>query len=92
MLVGYVRVWSAEDRHRTDLRRDALLAAGVGGRHIHEDKTSDTRDERPARKSCLDYTQAGDVLVVMKMDRLGRSLAHLIDMVGVLRSRGIRLR
>lgn len=92
MLVGYVRVSSVDDRQNTDLQRDALLAAGVDNRHVHEDRTSGARDERPGLRACLEYLQAGDVLVVWKLDRLGRSLAHLIDTVARLRLRGFGFR
>jgi DNA invertase Pin-like site-specific DNA recombinase len=45
MLVGYMRVSSADDRQSVDLQRDALLAAGVDGRHLHQDKASGARDQ-----------------------------------------------
>jgi DNA invertase Pin-like site-specific DNA recombinase len=92
MLVGYVRVSSSDDRQSTDLQRDALLSAGVDTRNIHEDRASGARDDRPGLASCLRYLQPGDILVVWKLDRLGRSLPHLIDIVGDLRQRGIGFR
>jgi DNA invertase Pin-like site-specific DNA recombinase len=92
MLVGYVRVSTADDRQSTDLQRDALQLAGVDPRNIHEDRASGARDDRPGLKKCLDYLQAGDVLVVWKLDRLGRSLPHLIEIVDQLRKRGIGLK
>jgi DNA invertase Pin-like site-specific DNA recombinase len=92
MLVGYVRVSTADDRQSTDLQRDALLAAGVDGRNIHEDRASGSRDDRPGLASCIEYLRPGDVLVVWKLDRLGRSLPHLIDIVNDLRQRGIGFR
>ena len=51
MLVGYMRVSSADDRQSVDLQRDALLAAGVDGRHLHQDKASGARDDRPGLKA-----------------------------------------
>jgi DNA invertase Pin-like site-specific DNA recombinase len=72
MLVGYVRVSTADDRQSTDLQRDGLLSAGVDQRNIHEDRSSGARDDRPGLRNCLDYLRAGDVLVVWKLDRLGR--------------------
>jgi DNA invertase Pin-like site-specific DNA recombinase len=72
MLVGYVRVSTADDRQSTDLQRDGLLSAGVDQRNIHEDRSSGARDDRPSLRNCLDYLRAGDVLVVWKLDRLGR--------------------
>ena len=92
MLVGYVRVSTTDDRQSTDLQRDALQLAGVDPRNIHEDRASGARDDRPGLKKCLDYLQAGDVLVVWKLDRLGRSLPHLIDIVNQLQKRGIGLK
>lgn len=92
MLVGYVRVSTTDDRQSTDLQRDALQLAGVDPRNIHEDRASGARDDRPGLKKCLDYLQAGDVLVVWKLDRLGRSLQHLIEIVNQLQKRGIGLK
>jgi DNA invertase Pin-like site-specific DNA recombinase len=92
MLVGYVRVSTADERQSTDLQRDALRAAGVDERHIHEDRASGGRDDRPGLKLCLDYLKGGDVLVVWRLDRLGRSLPHLVGIVADLRARGVGLR
>ena len=64
MLVGYMRVSSADDRQTVDLQRDALTAAGVDTRHLHQDKASGARDDRPGLKACLDDLRQGDVLVV----------------------------
>lgn len=92
MLVGYVRVSTADDRQNTDLQRDALLAAGVDERNIYDDNASGAHDDRPGLKQCLEYLCPGDVLVVWKLDRLGRSLRHLIDIVTALRERGVGFR
>lgn len=89
MLVGYLRVSTSDDRQSTDLQRDALLSAGIDERNMFEDRASGARDDRPGLKSCLEYARAGDVLVVWKLDRLGRSLAHLIKIVTGLRERGV---
>ena len=88
MLVGYVRISTFDDRQRTDLLRDALLAGGVDERNIHEDKASGARDDRPGLNRCLEYLREGDILVVWKLDRLGRSIPHLIEIVSGLRARG----
>ena len=53
MLVGYVRVSTADARQSTDLQRDALRAAGVDERHVHEDRACGGRDDRPGLKTCL---------------------------------------
>jgi DNA invertase Pin-like site-specific DNA recombinase len=92
MQVGYIRVSSNSDRQSTDLQRDALLAAGVDARHLYEDRASGARDDRPGLKACLDFMQSGDVLVVWKLDRLGRSLAHLIGIIQHLKNRGVGFR
>ena len=88
MLVGYMRVSSADDRQSVDLQRDALVAAGVDERHLHTDKASGARDDRPGLKACLEYLKAGDTLVVWKLDRLGRSLPHLIEVVRRIEAQG----
>ncbi|EQB12952.1 DNA invertase [Sphingobium lactosutens DS20] len=92
MLVGYMRVSSADDRQTVDLQRDALVAAGVDPRNLHTDKASGARDDRPGLKDCLDYLSAGDTLIVWKLDRLGRSLPHLLAIVTDLKARGIAFR
>ena len=92
MLIGYMRVSSDSDRQSTALQRDALTTAGVDPRHLFEDKASGARDDRPGLQSCLDYVKAGDTLVVWKLDRLGRSLPHLLDIVASLRDKGVAFR
>ncbi len=92
MLVGYARVSTTDDRQSTDLQRDALVAAGVDPRHIHEDRASGARDDRPGLKACIEFLREGDVLVVWKLDRLGRSLGHLIEIVTGLKERGVGFR
>jgi DNA invertase Pin-like site-specific DNA recombinase len=92
MLVGYMRVSSDNNRQTTDLQRDALIQAGVDERHLFEDKASGARDDRPGLARALAYVQPGDCLVVWKLDRLGRSLPHLLSIVTDLQSRGIAFR
>src|SRR5579884_1674063 len=92
MLVGYVRVSKADNSQTTDLQRDALLKAGVDERHIYEDKAPGDKDSRPSLKACIEFLRPGDVLVVWKLDRLGRSLSHLIELVGGLGKRGVGFR
>ena len=92
MLVGYVRVSISDDRQTNDLQRDALRSAGVDERNTHEDRALGERDDRPCLKAPLECLQSGDVLVVWKLDRLGRSLSHLIDIVTDLRGRGVGFR
>lgn len=92
MLVGYMRVSSTDDRQTVDLQHDALIAAGVDERHLHQDRSSGARDNRPGLKSCLDDLRPGDCLVVWKLDRLGRSLTHLLSIITELKSRGVEFR
>lgn len=92
MLIGYMRVSSDNDRQTTDLQRDALMAAGVDARHLFEDKASGARDDRQGLKKALDYVCEGDCLVVWKLDRLGRSLSHLLQIVTDLQKRGVAFR
>ena len=69
-----------------------MLAAGVDERHFHVDKASGARDDRPGLRACLAYLEAGYVLVVWKLDRLGRSLPHLLAIVADLKARGVAFR
>ena len=68
------------------------MAAGVGTEHIYEDHASGKRNDRPGLLSCLKALRAGDVLVVWKLDRLGRDLKHLVNTVQELAERGIGLK
>lgn len=92
MLVGYCRVSIADDRQTTDLQQDALLTIGIDNRNIYEDRCSGAKDNRPGLKACLDYLTEGDILVVWRLDRLGRSLPHLIQIITGLKARGIGFR
>ncbi|MGD9950009.1 MAG: recombinase family protein [Desulfobulbus sp.] len=92
MLIGYMRVSSDSDRQSTDLQRDALLKAGVDVRNIFEDRASGTRDDRTGLSKALEYVNPGDVFVVWKIDRLGRSLTHLISIVNELREKQVAFR
>ena len=92
MLVGYMRVSTDGDRQTFDLQRDALLSAGVDERHLFEDRVSGNRGERTGLAKALAFIKAGDCLVVWKLDRLGRSLPHLLSTVTYLKTRGIGFR
>ena len=92
MLVGYMRVSSESDRQTTDLQRDALLATGVDGRHLFEDHASGAKDDRPGLVKALAFVRPGDVLVVWKLDRLGRSLSHLLSIVNALKEKQVAFR
>jgi DNA invertase Pin-like site-specific DNA recombinase len=92
MLVGYMRVSTEGDRQVLDLQRDALLAAGVDERHLYEDHASGSRGDRAGLTKALTFLRPGDCLVVWKLDRLGRSLPHLLATVNELKERGIAFR
>jgi DNA invertase Pin-like site-specific DNA recombinase len=92
MLVGYMRVSTDVDRQVLDLQRDALLAAGVDERHLFADHASGSRGDRAGLAKALAFIRPGDCLVVWKLDRLGRSLPHLLGTVNDLKARGIAFR
>jgi DNA invertase Pin-like site-specific DNA recombinase len=92
MLVGYMRVSTDSDRQVLDLQRDALVAAGVDERHLFEDRVSGSRGDRTGLAKALAFIKSGDCLVVWKLDRLGRSLPHLLTTVTDLKKRGIAFR
>ena len=78
-LIGYARVSKTDGSQSLDLQRDALRAAGVNDAvNVYHDLASGVRDDRPGLDSCLRALRKGDVLVVWKLDRLGRNLAHLV--------------
>ncbi len=88
MLIGYARV-STQDQN-LELQRKALLDAGC--EKIFDDKLSGSRSDRPGLAQALEFLRDGDTLVVWKLDRLGRSVKHLVDLVGELREKGIQFR
>ena len=92
MMVGYMRVSSDSERQVLDLQHDALLAAGVDERHLFEDRASGGKGDRAGLARALAFIRPSDCLVVWKLDRLGRSLPHLLATVNELRQRGIGFR
>src|SRR3954464_15568580 len=89
MLIGYARVSKADGSQVLDLQRDALIEAGVSRKRLYEDRASGKSDDRPNLEICLKALREGDVLVVWKLDRLGRDLRHLVNTVQDLSDRGI---
>ncbi|WP_329911931.1 recombinase family protein [Serratia quinivorans] len=88
MMIGYARV-STQDQN-LDLQTEALTRAGC--EKIYEDKISGVRSERPGLILTLEMLREGDTLVVWKLDRLGRSVKQLVDMVGELHKKGIQFK
>jgi len=89
MLIGYARVSKSDGSQVLDLQRDALLEAGVASGQIYQDEASGKRDDRPGLAACLKALREGDILVVWKLDRLGRDLRHLVNTAQDLAERGI---
>jgi DNA invertase Pin-like site-specific DNA recombinase len=92
MLLGYARISKADGNQTIDLQRDALIAAGIDESYIYEDRMSGRHDVRPGLDTCLKALREGDTLVVWKLDRLGRNLRHLIELIETLSARNIGLR
>ena len=88
MKIGYSRV--SRDKQTTALQEDAMNKEQCA--RVFTDKMSGKRFDRPEFLKMLDVARAGDVIVVWRLDRLGRSLKHLIETVTMLGERGIELR
>jgi DNA invertase Pin-like site-specific DNA recombinase len=88
MLFGYARV-STQDQ-TLDLQLDALKKAGC--EKLYTDTASGTKAEREGLEEAFNYAREGDVLVVWRLDRLGRSLRHLIETITLLNNRKVGFR
>jgi DNA invertase Pin-like site-specific DNA recombinase len=87
MKIGYARV--STDEQNLDLQRDALLNAGVSPKDIYADKVTGVKADRPGLTQAISHLRNGDTLVVWRLDRLGRSLKHLIETVTILKEQGV---
>lgn len=85
--IGYARV--SRDDQNLELQINALLSAGCQEELIFTDKVSGAKSERPGLEECLEKLEAGDTLIVWRLDRLGRSMSHLVDLIEELRHEGI---
>ena len=92
MLIGYMRVSKADGSQATDLQRDALIETGVAVDQLYQDLASGKRDDRPGLDACLKALRDGDTLVVGKLDRLGRNLRHLVEVVQGLNAPSVGLK
>jgi len=89
MKIGYARVSKADGSQTFDMQIDCLVHEGVAAENIYTDTLSGSIDERPGLASCLKALRTDDMLVLRRLDRLGRNLRHLIDTVDDLGKRGI---
>ena len=92
MLIGYMRVSKADGSQTLDLQRDALIATGIELKHIYEDQASGKKDDRPGLTACLKALRKGDTLIIWKLDRLGRDLRHLVNLIHDITERGVGLK
>jgi len=88
MLIGYARV-STQDQN-LNLQIDDLRKSGC--EKVFDDKVSGTRAERPGRTKALELMRTGDTLVVWKLDRLGRSVKQLVDLVAGLQKQNVQFK
>jgi DNA invertase Pin-like site-specific DNA recombinase len=89
-LLGYQRISTKEQKFA--LQTDALHAAGVTDRYLYGDVASGMKQARPQLVECLKHLRPGDSLIVWRLDRLARSLLHLMEIAAELEERGIALR
>ena len=92
MLIGYARASKSDGSQSLDLQRDALITAGVSTDQIYSDHASGKKDQRPGLEACLKALREGDVLVIWKLDRIGRSLNHLVKTTTMLSERSVGLK
>jgi DNA invertase Pin-like site-specific DNA recombinase len=90
MLLGYARV--STERQSLAMQLDALHGAGVDPSKVWTEKMSGAREDRPELAALLSYARTGDTIVVWRLDRLGRSLSHVVRTVEELTERGIHVR
>jgi len=89
MFIGYARVSKSDGSQVLDLQIDRLIKAGVKEENIYTDRASGVKEDRLGLESCLKALREDDILVVWKLDRLGRNLKHLISTVDELTKRKI---
>ncbi|SDQ28731.1 recombinase family protein [Pseudovibrio sp. Tun.PSC04-5.I4] len=92
MLIGYARISKADGSQSLDLQHDALILNGVDVANCYSDRAPGKKEARPELEACLKALREGDTLVIWKLDRLGRSLHHLVNTVNDLSKRGVGLK
>ncbi|MGA8164579.1 MAG: recombinase family protein [Waddliaceae bacterium] len=89
-LIGYARVSTEEQS--LDLQISVLKEAGCDEAAIFADKASGAKSHRPGLGRCLQNLKEGDTLIVWRLDRLGRSMAHLVQLIEELHQQGIKFK
>lgn len=89
--IGYCRVSKMDGSQKLDLQIDALKEAGVEPDDIYFDKISGAKDQRPGLENMLKAMREGDKIVIWSLDRLGRNLKHLINIVQQINDKGAGL-
>ena len=87
--IGYARVSKSDGSQNLELQIDALAKSGVEPDRIYTDACSGRLDARPGLDACLKALQPGNTLIIWKLDRLGRDLRHLVNLVEDLRQKDI---
>lgn len=85
--IGYARV--STDDQEFNLQIDSLLKAGCNKKLIYTDKISGAKSSRPGLDACLENLESGDTLIVWRLDRLGRSMSHLVNLIESLLEKNI---
>jgi len=88
--IGYARVVTADQDPQLQL--DALSAANCLKTYTYTDTATGTKADRPQWNACLADLRRGDTLIIWRIDRLGRNLRDLIDIVTTLQTRGVGVR
>ncbi len=92
MKIGYARVSKSDGSQILDLQMDSLIEAGVHNENIYTDRASGKNEDRPGLHACIKTLRPGDVLVIYKLDRLGRNLGDLINTTEELEKKNVGLK
>ena len=89
--VGYMRVSTADGSQKLDMQETALRNAGVSPEKIYSDMASGAKEDRTGLNYMLKSLNPGDTVVVWKLDRLGRSVKHLVNVIDTLIKKDVHL-